>query len=768
MVKKLLYLFLITLVCWWVLLPFANSLNLQLVKTYGVVSRVVIEGRNPFTNIAIYLVLFLTPSLLILLVDTLINNKTKFKIKIQPIKGVLLNLFQSKRYLPLILLVLIGCWTLNATQPMLTPGLVNDNFHYGEKIGLSMAFLSNSKAFFNEAYVMIHGFGLNVLPGIIGFYIGGYEKDIAASFFVLYSQFLLAIIFSFAILFELATYISKDDKWKILFILSLIYFSLYNVILAPIDRDTVFFFQMFLTIRWLRLLAEINPNSKKTEYNFNFIYPGLIGFSIPLSLFYVYDRATYFIVIYFCLLGYIAIVRDRVFFIKSLLTSLGSILLGCLLFSLILGFNFIPTSLSQILYWSRVSGLFTSLPYPTVRIYIYEILNWLPIFLQSITLAILLLKLRVECFGLGKRIRGFLLENGITIFLLLAAILLMRVALGRSDGGHIISPGFFSMFCFIAAIAKMSPIRNIYTKYWLTTLTAFLIICSFINFNSVTSATDIFHLRNYPSLAQSLLTSSNSDLINVQYQEAAKQLKADLSKQRCFYTLTSEGIWYRMFQLKPCSKYWYLIYSTSTSSQQELVKDLQQQKPEIILYSNKSLGNGIDGVAKETSHLLVHQYIWQNYRPYKYIHDNWFWIYRGSESKLNEILVPIPNSTVGFFDSVATLESNNRLDVVASGWSFLPPTQTPHENAIFLTYNLIDSPADLKLLSIGSTSIYRPDVVEFLKDIKSLTSGWNIYFNKLNLPPQQSVNIRAWAYNATDQKLYEIPTSSPKTVEGKS
>ncbi|MUL36693.1 hypothetical protein [Gloeocapsopsis dulcis] len=764
MFKKNLYLILITLTCWWILLSYVNSLDLHLRNTYGVISRVVIEDRSPFTNIAIYLILFLIPSLVILLIDAALYNTTKVKFKLQQIKVFFIKIFESKTYLPLLLLTLIGCWILNATQPMMTPGLVNDGFHYGEKIGLSIAFLNNPKNFFNEAYVLIHGFGLNVLPGIIGFYIGGYEKDVAASFFALYSQFLLAIIFSFAILFELAAYISKDNKWKVLFLLSLVYFALYNIILAPIDRDTVFFIQAFLTIRWLRLIAESNFKNSK-NLSFNFIYPGLIGFSIPLSIFYVYDRATYFIAIYLCLLGYVAIVKDKRFFIKTFLISIASLLLSSLFFSFILGFNFLPVSLSQITYWAKFSGLFTSLPYPTIRISILEILNWLPIFLQSITLSILLLKLRVECFGFGKKIQVFLLENGVTIFLLLCAMLMMRVALGRSDGGHIVSPGFFAVFSFIVAIAKTSSIQNIYTNYWFTTLTSFIVICSFINLSSVTNATDIFNLRNYPLLAQSLLTSTNSELINPQYQEAAMQLKEDIGTQQCFYTLTSEGIWYRIFQLKPCSKYWYLIYSTSTSSQQELVKDLQQQKPRIILYSNKSLGNGIDGVAKETSHLLVHQYIWQNYRPYKYINDNWFWISRETETELSEILVPKSN-TIGFFDRLTSLESNNKLDVMASGWSLLPLAQTPHENAIFLTYNLVDFPTDLKLLSVGSTSIYRPDVVEFTKDTNSLTSGWNLYFNKLNLPLQEKVNIRAWAYNATDQKLHEIPTSSPKTMEG--
>lgn len=770
--KVLLPIILITLSCWLVLVPIANSISLPLGNTHGIISRVVIQGRSPLTNVAIYLLLVLLPTFVVLLLEFLKVRKKHFTVKIsykitsifRSFRKAFLRVIKNKIFLPIFLLFLVTCWLLNITQPMLSPGLAQDGFHYGEKIGLSEAFLINPKNFYNKAYLMIHGFALNVLPGTIGFFIGGYNLDIAFSFLVIYGQFLFAIIFSFLVLFEISAYISEENRWKVFFLLSLVYFSLYGSIFTPIDRDTIFFLQAFITVRWIRLFTKSNARDEDFLLNNRLIYPILIGCLIPISVFYVYDRATYFILLFVYLFVYIAIVKSKKFFLKSGLFALISILLTSIFLSLIFGFNSLPVSLAQILYWSKVSGLFTSLPYPEIKL--VDVLTWLPILVQSLAITILCLKFRTECVSLGKPLKAFLSENGVPIFILLCAVMFMRVALGRSDGGHLVSPGFFAIFAFAAILGKPIAEQKTYRISWLSTFIVFLFVCSLINMNSVSAAVNVSNILKYPSSVNSLLSNKSSDLINTQYKEAANQIKNDIGEQSCFYTLTSEGIWYRIFRLRPCSKYWYLIYSTSTASQQELVKELQNEKPRIILYSNQSLGNGIDGVPKETSHLLVHQYIWQNYRPYKYINDNWFWIRRDTEVQLSDFLVTQPNNIVGSFDNLSALDSNNKLDAIASGWTLLPPNQISHENAIFLTYNLVESPNEIKLLAIGSASIARPDVATAINNSAALQSGWNISFNKLNIPPK-IVNIRAWAYNSTDQKLYEIPSSSVKTIEGK-
>ncbi|MEM5838729.1 hypothetical protein AAHH59_10475, partial [Pediococcus acidilactici] len=76
--------------------------------------------------------------------------------------------------------------------------------------------------------------------------------------------------------------------------------------------------------------------------------------------------------------------------------------------------------------------------------------------------------------------------------------------------------------------------------------------------NSVAAAVNVFGLLRYPSSVKAILSKTNSELLNPSYLEAAKQIKDELTGA-CFYTLTSEGVWYRIFSMKPCSKYWYLL-----------------------------------------------------------------------------------------------------------------------------------------------------------------------------------------------------------------
>lgn len=77
---------------------------------------------------------------------------------------------------------------------------------------------------------------------------------------------------------------------------------------------------------------------------------------------------------------------------------------------------------------------------------------------------------------------------------------------------------------------------------------------------------------------------------------------------------------------------------------------------------------------------------------------------------------------------------------------------------MFLTYDSGKPDSEIHLLSLGLTGTPRSDVALALDTLDALHSGWNIHFNKLNIP-SEPVKIRAWAYNSTDTKLYEIAPS---------
>jgi hypothetical protein len=301
-IKSLLFTIATTLVCWWLLLPFINQMKLPLGRTYGIVSHMVELGRNPSTNIAIYLLLLLIPSLLIVGFLTLQDL----------LKGVLARpwakvsqVSSNPRILASLVFFLIIVWIINATVPNSSYAdiFTKDAFHFGEKIGLTAAYFRSPPAFFDRDYILIHGFGMNVLPGLIGRWFGGRNFDIAFTLYAVYLQSFLSIAFSFLILHEVAIFLAPRHRWHALLTLSLIYFACHSIIFGFIDRDTLFLLQAYLTLRWLRCSGSDFVNQKR--FNPQQFYPFLVAFLIPISILYVYDRAVYAIALFICTLFYL-------------------------------------------------------------------------------------------------------------------------------------------------------------------------------------------------------------------------------------------------------------------------------------------------------------------------------------------------------------------------------------------------------------------------------------------------------------------------------
>ncbi|NJR39562.1 MAG: hypothetical protein HC781_13035 [Leptolyngbyaceae cyanobacterium CSU_1_4] len=779
-IRSFLWVISVTIICWWLVLPTLNTLKLPLGQTYGIVSRMVELGRNPSTNVAIYLLLLLIPNLIILGFATLSDRLKGLFSRI----GVQLSHFLNHRTLPLIVGLVLIIWTLNATAPNsdYASTFPKDGFHFGEKIGLTAAYFQSPQAFFNQNYILIHGLGMNVLPGVVGRWLGGQDFDIAFTLYAVYLQSLLAIAFSFLILHEVAIFLAPQRRWHALLALSLIYFALHGTIFGFIDRDTVFLLQAYLTLRWLRFSHNEPDLAAVPQKRFNrrSLHPFLVAFLIPFSVLYVYDRAVYAIAIFVCTLIYLLITTNKQQFVKAIAISLAGFLTAALLISFIFGFQVLPNALSQIRYWSKVSGLFTALPYPAIDLSISSLINWVPIFLQSLTLTGFCLSLREECLISNKKIQIFLKENYLPLFLFLSAVFYMRVALGRSDGGHLISPGFFAIFAFIALVSHIITERRLFQISWQTLILTTFIATSLFNLNSVFAAVNLKQLSTYPAAVHALLTQTNTDLVAPDQLIVARRLQERLKSQSCFYTLTSEGLWYELLDQPPCSRYWYLIYAPTKETQKQVVQDLKKTKPKIILYSG-GFGDILDGIPKEASHLRVHQYIWQRYRPGFTLQNRWFWIRRSGSSNFTELLVPQPNLVSGYFDGISKSEEAPN-QIAAGGWAIsvrdlpgaaanLSPDQSldpdqkpPQENVILLTANPVGQPNQVFPINVGQTSLPRPDVAAHLGQPDLNPVGWAISTHQLGLPVG-NFEMKAWIYNSIDYKFYQIPQAHPFEVD---
>ena len=763
-IRSLLLVTFTTLVCWWFVLPTANNLKLPLNETYGIISHAVNAGRNPSTNIAIYLILLLLPSILIV---SFISLKDKFRRMTPPWFYFNLGKISVDNVIPIGVISIIAIWNLNSlsSMPTFVSSVAHDAFHFGEKIGLTTAYFASPKNFFGKGYVLIHGFGLNMVPGLVGRFFGGEKFDIAIALIVTYLQSWLAVAVSFFILYEISFFISAQRKWGILFNLSLIYFASNGILFLFIDRDLMFLGQLYLSLLWLRKQKTMDGCLNIGQHSDLLSYPFWIAFTIPLSVIYVYDRASYFIFLYICILGFFLFTRSRTQFLKIIAISLSGLVSASLLLSAFFGFEILSNSINDINYWSRVSGLFTGLPYPNIAISVNSLIAWFPILIQSLTLTFLCFLFRTQCLIYGKKARVFLIENDLPILLFICAIFYMRVSLGRSDNGHLISPGFFAIFSFVALLGRNID-KGALRQFSLRDLTlVVLITTSLLNMNSVFMATDFINLVYYPSKIRELSAQmENSNLLDSAHQMVSREIKEQIKSQSCFYTLTSEGLWYRLLDKPPCSRYWYLIYAATKDAQNQVVQDLESSKPNLILYAG-GFGDVLDGISKEASQLLVHQYIWKNYRPYQEIGHRWFWIRRDVPISLEELLISNPNPSIGVIDEVSQLVGGESLFTIR-GWTSVPNlrSSTSSDNDegdakifVLITANLVEKPDRFVLLNVVRANQERTDVGKALGTKDSFV-GWSASNSQLNLESGK-YEIKSWRYNPKDYKFYSVAST---------
>jgi hypothetical protein len=779
---------LITFLCWLYLVPTVRRIHIPYRETFGIISEGVVAGRSPLSNIVMYLILLIVPGVIVFLLNfvaskkvfrkTVLEKSNQFFDRVSSWMETISKRIQTSRFsrtLPLIWVFVVALWITNRYDVKSLPRIqaaVQDGFHFGEKVGLGQTFLKDPQHFFENGYLLIHGFTLNVLPGALGILLFGTDRDLAATVILNDTLFyVIPAIFSFLIVFEIATYISERHRWQVFFVLSLIYFAWGNgAIFRMISRDVVFLPQAYLAIRWVRLLSRSTDRILGRQH---LIYATLIGAVVPLGIIGVNDRAVYFTVATMILFAWIWAVKGFQNFLKLAAMAIAGFALSSLLISSILGWNAIPLSIANILYWSKAGMVFTSLPYPAVKF--SRIAPWAIIFFQSLAVSILLLKLWHQPPTQSNKLVSFLRENGVALFVLLLAIFYMRVALTKSDMGHIIPCGFLALFALVATIGRdyvnylLQPGHlNHRRSRWFYLLVLPLFLICVLNLNAIAPALRLTGIADNFNKLRAVGTYENSQVMNPRYVEAVNQLEPEVQQQSCFYTLTSEGIWYRMFSLPPCSRYWYFIQAAKPQMQQQLIDELEVKKPRILLYSNPK--DGIqDNVPKESARLLAHQYVWQAYQPYKLIEDNWFWVRRAQKpDEFKELLVSNSAIASGSFASLET-QGKRDLEVVATGILPAPLAQAPTEAVVLLTYNPVEQPDEIMALALDRATERANQRAKDADDakIEPPSDEWQLSFNRLNLP-RQEVRIRAWAYNPQDQKFYEFAQSTVQTIEGKS
>jgi hypothetical protein len=121
--------------------------------------------------------------------------------------------------------------------------------------------------------------------------------------------------------------------------------------------------------------------------------------------------------------------------------------------------------------------------------------------------------------------------------------------------------------------------------------------------------------------------SSTPDTVVVgpSYAQAAQMLAAELAPADCFWTLTSEGVWYELLGRPSCTRFHQVVYARSLEAQAEVVRDLERTRPPVLLFGNTDWWNRVDGIPVAVTNRSIESYVLSRYRPWRRVGEHWFW-----------------------------------------------------------------------------------------------------------------------------------------------
>lgn len=740
----------ITLAVWLILVPMVNQIHIPIAKnTTGVISLASIENISPYTDYLKYLILLLIPPLVAAIFLNL-NRK-----QIEPLFNQLLLILNHHYTWIGISSLLLLSWLINIPfdQFEINSTLI-DSFHEGEFLGFIPNFLQLKQPFINT--ILIHGYGIDVLPSWLAKNLATQNNGIALTRLFVNLQNVVACLGYFWILWELiqitlnSTPQSQEEgnpNLNVLkiFLLSCLAFCILDGIFFKFDgrRGAWFILQFALTLRFFRLTSPlIHQQNPSLRFNQAQWLSALVGASIPFSFLYVYDRGIYFIAIYL-LTSILTLFVSQKIAKFWLMGSLFGIAIASLLITLLLGFDQVQAIFSQILYWGKYGRYISFIPLPPLELTWTSQVFWLSMFIQSAVLVYLLLEFKIY----HLEIRPFLQNNNVTILLLAAASVYMRITLDRSDLGHAYHGALMTAFLGFYLICQgyknqIKPSLSQVKIYPFQQLFIVLLIIVFIvaepNFNVFKGIQKFSQLPN--SLSQ-----SDQTLLKPDYLKAWQQLQPEIDQQSCFFSLTSEGLWYYLFNKPSCSKYGYVLYAKPTIAQQQVIQELNQTKPDIILLTNEIwYQNPWDQVLKSESASLIYQDVLTHYKPYKTVESHWFWKRSDQAFKFTET-----NLINGYVESIPTEAIHPSESLTLTGWSIIPKTNQPAD-AVYLSEG-----ENNRLIAVGQVNINRPDVVQFLSNLKAKKSGWVIQVPTAILSPETHL-MKVWSYDAKANQLIQI------------
>jgi hypothetical protein len=219
--------------------------------------------------------------------------------------------------------------------------------------------------------------------------------------------------------------------------------------------------------------------------------------------------------------------------------------------------------------------------------------------------------------------RAVAIEESALVLALLLSLACARSWLDRADDLHLELAGWMTVPLllvligpFLARPAASRPVRVAAASF--VAALPVLGLAGLPVANPALAASRILHIPSASSVP-------DAAVVGPSYAEAARVLAAELAPADCFWTLTSEGVWYGLLDRPSCTRFHQLVYARSREAQAEVVRDLERRRPPVLLFANTDWWNRVDGIPVAVTNRAIEAYVLSRYRPWRRVGEHWFW-----------------------------------------------------------------------------------------------------------------------------------------------
>ncbi len=510
----------------------------------------------------------------------------------------------------------LAVWLYNATWVDLARPL-DDTFHEGEWLGFAPALAGPDP--FGETF-LIHGPGMNALPALAGAALGGAGRVIAWARTVRSLDNALAWAGAFAALWQVLGFRRAGAAAWRLFLPAAALFALLTGWAAntrlpvqswvplQLERSAVTFLLLAALLWALRRLGDDSRPLATAARGL------VVGVLLPLGFLYNYSEAASGVALAATGLALAAAHGHRRVLPLAAGAASGAAG-GAAIALLLVGTGGVSAMAEQIGYWSRYGRTIFSVPLRGT-----DTAFWLMVAAQASAVGFLAWRLHRE-----RSLRAVARQDAEVLVTLAASLLAVRVALDRPDHFHTAwgaVPAFFVVaalaFRAHAAFCPTAAFHPLFRRLAALGGLALLLAWHAPNFDPTLA---LARLRRHLAAPGT----PDAALLRPDYARAQEEMAPELAGASCFYTLTSEGVWYYLFGRPACSRFHQLLYARTERAQREVVEALERQRPPLVLHSNDFWSGAIDGVSFAEATPAVSRYVTAHYQPGPVVGQHRFW-----------------------------------------------------------------------------------------------------------------------------------------------